>query len=109
MHEKMHAMDQRGDHPGPIIDPENKRTARHDYTRTLPHGSACADRYGRTFVVWPDGSYGYDQQSRAPKHMTAHSFGPYTVLREGLTEQQCDDIAAGDRVGTDPIPEAGAA
>lgn len=81
----------------------------HHTTRTLPRGSACADRYGKTFVVWPDGSHGYTKATRVRSGYSSFNFAPYTVLREGLTERQCDDIAAGDRCGTDPIPEAGAA
>lgn len=96
---------------GPPADREltTEPQKRHDTTRTLPRGSACADRYGKTFVVWPDGSHGYDAASRVGPDYSSHSFGPYTVLRDGLTAEQCDDIAAGDRCGTDPIPEAGAA
>lgn len=96
---------------GPPADREmtTEPQKRHDTTRTLPRGSACADRYGKTFVVWPDGSHGYDAASRVGPGYSSHSFGPYTVLRDGLTAEQCDDIAAGGRCGTDPIPEAGAA
>lgn len=101
----------RGSFAGPPADREmtTEPQKRHDTTRTLPRGSACADRYGKTFVVWPDGSHGYDTASRIGAGYSSHSFGPYTVLRDGLTAEQCDDIAAGDRCGTDPIPEAGAA
>lgn len=81
---------------------------RHDFTLTLPRGCVAADRYGKPFIVWPDGSYGYDKAGRCPSHLGSYSFGPYTVLREGMTEEQCDAIAAGERVGTDPQPEAGA-
>lgn len=97
-------------HNGPdVVDAEMTSPAQHHYTRTLPRGSVCEDSFGRTLVVWPDGSYGYDKAMRLPSGLSSRSFGPYKVLREGLTAEQCDDIAAGDRCGTDPIPEAGAA
>jgi hypothetical protein len=96
---------QRGDDPGPDIDPKPKR---HDYTRTLPRGCIAADRYGKPFIVWPNGWYGYDRESKCSPTYSSYSFGPYTVLREGLTAEQCDAFAEGDRLGVD-VAEAGAA
>lgn len=86
-----------------------KVPTQHHFTGTLPRGCIASDRYGKPFLVWPDGSYGYDKASRCPRHLGAYNFGPYTVLREGLTEEQCDAFAEGERCGTDPIAEAGAA
>jgi len=92
-----------------VVDAEMTSPVQHHYTSTLPRGSVCEDRDGRTFVVWPDGSYGYDKATRSPSGFSSYSFGPYRVLRAGLTAEQCDDIAAGDRTVTDTIAEAGAA
>jgi hypothetical protein len=90
----------------PQIEPV--KPLRHDFTRTLPRGCIAADRYGKPFIVWPNGHYGYNRESKCSPTYSSYSFGPYTVLREGLTAEQCDAFAEGDRLGVD-VAEAGAA
>lgn len=68
--------------------------APHENTRTLPRGCVAADALGDLVVVWPDGSYGYDKETKAPAGLASFSFGPYRVMCSDLSAEQCDAVAS---------------
>ena len=68
----------------------------HETTTTIPRGSLCKDKRNVFFVVWPDGSYAVCDgtgMNKIPAHITSRSFGPYSVIRQGLDEPTCDQLS----------------